>query len=286
MQEFESKLDTSHPEKGEYAVEMLGFGEISIVVEILHEGWKGLALKRIPIFDTVDQVEQHITAYNEYNRILRDEVGLNIPDYGTEWVYTDTEKKKTISLYCIQEKHNPKSVCHHLIHQLSHEEEIEQLILLIMQELHKVWKYNLSQEKYQLGIDGQISNWILDQYEVSKRVYSTSKLMYIDTSTPMIRIDGKEMMNAEGQRLGRITQIQESGEPVSRADEGVEVAVSMPRPVFGRHIKEKDVLYVDLPEEDIRKLREKFASRLTESSLEVLIELVEIKRKKDPIWAM
>jgi translation initiation factor 5B len=96
----------------------------------------------------------------------------------------------------------------------------------------------------------------------------------------------REMVNSEDHKLGRITQIQESGDPVSSAEEGSEVAVSMPRPVFGRHIKEKDVLYVDIPEQDIRKLREKFASRLTENALDVLMEFVEIKRKKDPIWAM
>jgi hypothetical protein len=194
LQKFELELDTSDPEGGKYPVNMLGFGEISIVVEILTEGWKGLALKRIPIFDTVEQVERHIKAYNEYNRILKEEVKLNIPDYGTEWVYTDLKKKKTISLYCIQKKHNPKSVCHHLIHQLSHEEEIDKLVLLIMRELHKVWKFNRSQDKYQIGLDGQISNWILDKYEVSERVYDESKLVYIDTSTPMIRINGVESM--------------------------------------------------------------------------------------------
>ena len=198
LQEFEAKLDTRHPEKGEYAINMLGFREISIVVEVLHGDLKGLALKRSPIFDTVAQVEQHIKAYNEYNRILRDEIGLNFPDYGTEWVYTDPKKKKTISLYCIQKKHDPKSVCHHLIHQLSHKEEIEQLVLLIMKELHKVFKFNQTQDEVQVGIDGQISNWILDKYEVSKRVYETSKLLYIDTSTPMVKINGKSMMDGGG----------------------------------------------------------------------------------------
>ena len=194
LQEFELDLDTSHPDKGKYPVNMLGFGEISIVVEILQKGWKGLALKRVPIFDTVEQVERHIKAYNEYNQLLKEKVGLNIPEYGTEWVYTDLNKKKTIALYCIQEKHNPKSVCHHLIHQLSHEEEIETLVLLIMKELHKVFKFNRSQDKYELGIDGQISNWILDKYEVSERVYKDSKFWYIDTSTPLFRIDGVEQM--------------------------------------------------------------------------------------------
>ena len=96
----------------------------------------------------------------------------------------------------------------------------------------------------------------------------------------------REIINAEGQGLGRITQIQDSGQPISQAEEGKEVAVSMPKPVVGRHIKERYLLYVDVPEEHVRKLREKFASRLTESALNALGELVEIKRKKDPMWAI
>ncbi len=194
LQKFEANLDTSHPDQSEFKVNMLGFGEISIVVEIVHEAWKGLALKRIPIFDTEEQVQRHINAYHEYNKILQDKVGLKIPDFGTEWVYTDPDKKKTIALYCIQKKHNPKSVCHHLIHQLSHEEEIDTLVMLIMKELSKVFKFNNSQEKYEIGIDGQISNWILDKYDISERVYTTSELVYIDTSTPLFRIDGVEQM--------------------------------------------------------------------------------------------
>jgi len=99
-------------------------------------------------------------------------------------------------------------------------------------------------------------------------------------------VPNRGMVNVEGQSLGRVTQIQDSGQAVSQAEEGREVAVSMPRPVVGRHIKEGDLLYVDVPEEHVRKLRDKFASRLTENALEVLGELVEIKRKKDPVWAM
>jgi len=95
----------------------------------------------------------------------------------------------------------------------------------------------------------------------------------------------RRMVNAEGESVGRITQIQESGQPIPLAEAGKEVAVSMPAPIVGRHIKEGDLLYVDVPEEHVRRLR-KFAPRLTEDALEALGELVEIKRKKDPLWAM
>jgi hypothetical protein len=195
LQDLEIKLDTSRPDKQDTPVRLLGYGEISIVLEILEKGWEGLAIKRIPIFDSIEQVERHIKAYNEYNRILRDEIGLQIPDYGTEWVYTDLKKKKTIALYCVQSKFNPKSASHHLIHQIS-DEEIDILVLKIMRELHKVWKFNRSQETYEVGIDGQISNWLLKNYEATSRVFETSNFWYCDTSTPLYRTQGEEAMEA------------------------------------------------------------------------------------------
>ncbi len=97
---------------------------------------------------------------------------------------------------------------------------------------------------------------------------------------------GVNMINGQGDRIGRITQIQESGEAVSQAEAGKEVAVSMPQPIVGRHIKERDVLYVDVPEKDAKLLRTKYTNRLTESANEVLMELVEFKRKDDFLWAV
>jgi translation initiation factor 5B len=97
---------------------------------------------------------------------------------------------------------------------------------------------------------------------------------------------GVVIINEEGERIGRITQIQDSGEAVGKAEEGKEVAVSMPQPIVGRHIKERDVLYVDIPEQDASKLRNKFAGLLTEGTNMVLKELLEIKRKKDILWAV
>jgi translation initiation factor 5B len=94
------------------------------------------------------------------------------------------------------------------------------------------------------------------------------------------------MINMEGESLGRITQIQEGGDAVGKAEEGKEVAVSMPQPIVGRHIKERDVLYVNIPEEHAKLLRTKFAGRLTESANNALQELIELRRKKDMLWAV
>ncbi|MCX6641999.1 MAG: translation initiation factor IF-2, partial [Candidatus Bathyarchaeota archaeon] len=64
------------------------------------------------------------------------------------------------------------------------------------------------------------------------------------------------------------------------------VAVSMPYPIVGRHIKERDIMNVDVPEKDVKALRTKFSARLTESANKALKELTDIKRKKDPLWAI
>jgi translation initiation factor 5B len=100
----------------------------------------------------------------------------------------------------------------------------------------------------------------------------------ISTNIPLI--------NTDGARVGFITQIQESGNAIGMADEGMEVAVSMPQPIVGRHIKEKDILLVDIPEKDVKTLKAKYVQRITSSAVEALDELIEIKRRNDLLWAV
>jgi translation initiation factor 5B len=94
------------------------------------------------------------------------------------------------------------------------------------------------------------------------------------------------MINLENDNLGKLTQIQDQGQSLPKAEEGREVAISMPIPIVGRHIKERDILYVDVPEKDAKLLRQKFVKRLTENGNKALQELIDIKRKRDPLWAI
>jgi len=96
----------------------------------------------------------------------------------------------------------------------------------------------------------------------------------------------RELIRMDGKNLGKISQIQDAGKPISLAEAGKEVAISMPKPVVGRHIREGDILYVDIPEEHAKMLRDRFAHRLSEDSLQTLRELIEIKRRSNPIWAL
>ncbi|MEM0445300.1 MAG: translation initiation factor IF-2 [Nitrososphaerota archaeon] len=94
------------------------------------------------------------------------------------------------------------------------------------------------------------------------------------------------LMNSLGKVVGVVTQLQNMGRPVASASAGERVAISMREPVIGRHIKEGETLYVSMPEGDARLLLNYFQDRLSEDAKAVLKEIVEIKRKVNPLWAM
>jgi translation initiation factor 5B len=93
------------------------------------------------------------------------------------------------------------------------------------------------------------------------------------------------MINAEGQDLGEIMQIQEKGKAIPDATVGMQVAVSMEKPIIGRHINEGDTLYVKVPEPHAKAMQTKFQTRLTPQELEALNNYINIMRKKAPFWA-
>jgi len=85
--------------------------------------------------------------------------------------------------------------------------------------------------------------------------------------------------------LGEIDQIQEEGKNVQEAKVGMQVAISMDKPIAGRHIFERDVLYVKVPEKDAQALQTTHADDLTADEMEILKEYVNLMRKKVPFWA-
>jgi len=89
----------------------------------------------------------------------------------------------------------------------------------------------------------------------------------------------------DGEEIGEIQQIQEKGKALPEAGKGMQVAISMDKPIVGRHIFEKDTLYVKVPEPHVKVLLTTFMDRLTTEEQEALNEYVNLKRKKTPFWA-
>jgi len=90
---------------------------------------------------------------------------------------------------------------------------------------------------------------------------------------------GYPLMSTKGRRLGIIMQIQEQKKSLSEAVVGQAVAISIKGDVIvGRHVNEGDYLYVDVPTEHARILKEKFSDQLSKEELELIDEIVKVKR--------
>jgi len=89
----------------------------------------------------------------------------------------------------------------------------------------------------------------------------------------------------DGADMGEVQQIQDKGKALPEAKQGMQVAVSMEKPIVGRHIFEKDILYVKVPEPDVKALLTTYLDKLTAEEQEVLKEYAEAMRKKTPFWA-
>jgi translation initiation factor 5B len=93
------------------------------------------------------------------------------------------------------------------------------------------------------------------------------------------------LVGAEGQDLGDILQLQDKGKAIPEATLGMQVAVSLEKPIMGRHINEGDMLYVKVPETHAKAMLTKFQTRLSSQELEALKEYVNLMRQKMPFWA-
>ena len=96
--------------------------------------------------------------------------------------------------------------------------------------------------------------------------------------TNLIRAD-------DGEDVGELQQLQDKGKAISEATHGMQIAVSMDKPTVGRHIFEKDVLFVKVPEPDVRAFQGAFADKLNDEEQKALKDYVLAMRKKSPFFA-
>ncbi|MGC8788157.1 MAG: DUF6206 family protein [Anaerolineae bacterium] len=194
LREFERGLDPQHPERSRMPARVLGYGEISTVFSIEVEGMRGLAFKRLPIFHTEEEMAKYQATYEEYNRLLENEIGLCLPPYGYAAFLTDTGRP---IFYIVQQELPALSVGNRAIHLLPRQDTLL-LVRRVLQELCKVWEFNRRQDRWQVAIDGQISNWAIDGFDPEQpRLAEQARLYYMDTSTPLFRVQGKEQLNPE-----------------------------------------------------------------------------------------
>ncbi len=196
LREFESGIDPRHPERGAVPARVLGYGEISTVFEIGEEGRRDLAYKRMPIFLNQAELAKYLERYDEYNYLLVEEVGLRMPEFGHASFEMNNGRP---IVFLAQRKLDPASIGNSVIHLLP-PEEVPRLVRQVLRELARVWRYNRAQGRVEIGIDGQISNWSVAGFDAAHpRLPGEGEieLLYFDTSTPLYRVDGVDMLDPE-----------------------------------------------------------------------------------------
>lgn len=88
------------------------------------------------------------------------------------------------------------------------------------------------------------------------------------------------LITERGRDIGEISQIQDKGKPISEASAGMQVAISMHKPIVGRHVREGETLYVRVPQEHAKILTSKMRDLLSEEEIKALNEYLEILRRK------
>ncbi|MBS3815121.1 MAG: translation initiation factor IF-2, partial [Hadesarchaea archaeon] len=97
---------------------------------------------------------------------------------------------------------------------------------------------------------------------------------------------GYPVMRKDGDRIGTIKEIQEEQNNLSKAEAGDELALSIEGPIVGRHIKEGDVLYVDVPRNHMIELKRDLKDMISEDEIGIMKEIIDIKQKEDPTYGV
>jgi len=195
LHEFEYGLDPRHPERSAIAARILGYGEISTIFEIIHESQAGLAFKRMPIFTSFDEMDRYERLFHKYNQLLSRDIGIAVPAHASARVIP---ARGNMVIYNMQEKLPPGSFCHAMIHRQD-DASSAQMFRIILRAMMRVWDFNSRDNGIRIGLDGQLSNWALKVCGSGHASVPESEdgLLYIDTSTPLMRKDGQEQLQTD-----------------------------------------------------------------------------------------
>ena len=116
-------------------------------------------------------------------------------------------------------------------------------------------------------------------------VFRRSKPAVVGVEVLAGRIRSKyPLMDENGRRIGEVQQLQDKGKDLQEATKGMQVAASIDKGVFGRNLVEGQNLVVDIPEKHVKILQSRFAAQLNPEESELISNLIQIKRRQNPIW--
>ncbi|MDV0447683.1 Translation initiation factor IF-2 [Methanosarcinaceae archaeon Ag5] len=93
-----------------------------------------------------------------------------------------------------------------------------------------------------------------------------------------------DVMLPDGTVVGTVKGIENNGKKIPKATVGMEVAMALDGATVGRQIKEEDILYVHIPEQDSKVLEFEIFDTLSNDEKETLEKYLAIRRKDKPFW--
>ena len=155
----------------------------------------------------------------------------------------------------------------------------------VLYELIEKYKETIEREKERIEQEKRAEINFPAKFKILENyIFRTSKpaIVGVRVLSGKIKPD-LPVMNAEGKSLGTIKSIRDKDQTLKEAIMGQEVAVSISDAVVGRNVSPGDIIYSDLSEMDVKKLRE---MELTYEEKETLNEIISIKRREKPFWGM
>ncbi|MFH1359357.1 MAG: translation initiation factor IF-2 [archaeon] len=96
---------------------------------------------------------------------------------------------------------------------------------------------------------------------------------------------GVRLINKEGKEIGKVKDVQENQNKVEVAEQGKEVAISIPGIMFDRVLADEDELYSNLSENQFKQFKEN-KDLLTSQEVQALQRIAQIKRAEKATWGV
>jgi hypothetical protein len=190
--------------RGDAEVDIVGYGEISTVMHLRKTRWMNSDIdivkdeshwiwKKMPPFPDLDSVMLFERLYSEYRTILTESIEMTVP----RQIVRHFRHEDYYTVYAGQEKIDSDKICNVLIKKMN-AQDAGKIMELILRVLNNVFIFNRNGHRVSIGIDAQLSNWALVSNPMSGVLTDEAeRLIYIDTSSPMIKIDGIEQIDTE-----------------------------------------------------------------------------------------
>ncbi len=193
LNRFEEGLNPIDPDHSRIPAHVLGYGEMSTVMTISGAN-PNLVFKRMPMFHNTSELESYLKLYSSYLHHLT-AAGINVVPASITSV---VPAEGNVVVYIIQERQASNALVNKAIHNVPIK-EIEHLFNAILRRIGQVFTYNDANDgQVAIGIDAQMSNWTIVDYDDFVRDPQDSlELIYIDTSSPLLRLGNQEQLNPE-----------------------------------------------------------------------------------------